>query len=132
MTKDIRWKQRFENFENAFRFLKSATERDSFDDLQAAGLIHSFEFTFELAWKTMKDYLQLMGTVTQSPREAIKQAFASAIIEDGHLWIEMLDQRNVLTHTYSKEQAKKSVETICHRYFVGIEQVYKKLKSLNQ
>lgn len=129
-NKDTRWKQRFENFENAYIFLKKAVEQEKYDDLQAAGLVQSFEFTFELAWKTLKDYLELQETSTQSPRDAIKAAFASNLITDGHLWIQMLDKTNELTHTYNDAQAKRAVDMIRNNYYSGIEQVYATLKSL--
>lgn len=129
MSKDIRWLQRFENFVKAFLFLEKAALRKEFDELQAAGLVQAFEFTFELAWKTLKDYLDFQGIIVRSPREAIKEAFAAGLIEDGHLWVNMLDKRNELTHTYNDVQAKKAIDIICHQYYPGIRQVYQTLKS---
>ena len=130
MKQDIRWKQRFQNFERAFIFLSKSCKLEFYDELQGAGLVQSFEFTFELAWKTLKDYLQDQGLETQFPREVIKQAFATQLIEDGTLWIEMLDKRNELTHTYNQEQAKRAVRTIRNNYFPPIEQVYQVMKKL--
>ncbi|MGA8164407.1 MAG: nucleotidyltransferase substrate binding protein [Waddliaceae bacterium] len=127
---DIRWKQRFQNFENAFIFLKKARSLSHYDELQAAGLVQSFEFTFELAWKTLKDYLEIQGLVVPYPREVIKQSFTTNLIEDGHLWIAMLDKRNELTHTYNEEQSKRAVKLIREDYFPALEQVYTKLKEL--
>jgi len=128
--KDIRWKQRFQNFEHVFIFLRKSCELEVYDELQGAGLVQSFEFTFELAWKTLKDYLQNQGLEVQFPREVIKQAFTAQLIENGTLWIEMLDKRNELTHTYNEEQAKKAVRTIRNNYFPQIEQVYQVMKKL--
>lgn len=130
MKKDIRWKQRFQNFENAFLFLKKACLLNAYDELQRAGLIQSFEFTFELGWKTLKDYLQDQGLEVEFPREVIKQAFSSHLIKEGTLWIEMLDKRNQLAHTYNEEQAKLAVHTIKEKYFSLLEQVYTTLKKL--
>lgn len=130
MTKDIRWKQRFQNFERAFIFLSKSCKLETYDELQGAGLVQSFEFTFKLAWKTLKDYLQHQGLEVQLPREVIKQSFATQLIKDGSLWIEMLDKRNELTHTYNQEQAFKAVQTIRNNYFKPIEQVYQTLKKL--
>lgn len=127
MNADIRWKQRFQNFEKAYLFLKQATERSSLDDLQAAGLIQSFEFTFELAWKTLKDYLESMGTTCRFPREVIKQAFQTELLQDGTLWLEMLEKRNELTHTYDEAHVKKSVDLIRNQYFPALKQVYEAL-----
>jgi nucleotidyltransferase substrate binding protein (TIGR01987 family) len=130
MKNDIRWKQRFQNFENSFLFLSRSSKLKEYDELQSAGLVQTFEFTFELGWKTLKDYLQSQGVEVQFPREVIKQAFSAQLIEDGALWIEMLDKRNELTHTYNREQAQKAVQLICRKYFCSIEQVYHKMKTL--
>ena len=128
MSQDIRWKQRFYNLEKAFLFLERAVSRDSFNELEAAGLVQCFEFTFELSWKTLKDYLIDQAFNVQSPRETIKQAFQSDYLENGHVWMEMLEQRNLLTHTYNEEQAKVAIDLICHSYFPALRQVYLFLK----
>lgn len=130
MEKDIRWKQRFQNFEKAFLFLKKATELEEYDELQGAGLVQSFEFTFELSWKTLKDYLQQQGLEVPFPRDVIKQSFAAQLIQDGAHWIQMLDKRNELTHTYNEEQAKRAIQLIRNQYFPLLEQVYNTLKKL--
>lgn len=127
MIEDIRWKQRFQNFERAFLFLKKSKELKKFDELQRAGLIQSFEFTFELAWKTLKDYLQMQGVEAPFPREVIKQAFAVGLIEDGALWLQMLDKRNQLTHTYNEKQAQSALNSIIEIYYPLMEKVYNKL-----
>ncbi len=130
MEKDIRWKQRFQNLERAFLFLQKATNLGTYDDLQGAGLVQSFEFTFELAWKTLKDYLEMQGISASFPREVIKQSFATNLIDDGHLWIKMLDKRNELTHTYNDEQARRAVEIIRNEYYPAIKQMYDTFKKL--
>lgn len=91
--------------------------------------MQSFEFTFELAWKTLKDFLTFEGTTCQSPRQTIQEAFAQGLIENGHLWIEMLNKRDELTHTYNQQQAEAAVNIIKHQYFAGLEQVYNTLIS---
>ena len=128
MSLDIRWKQRFHNFEKAFLFLEEATKQKSFNKLEAAGLVQSFEFTFELAWKTLKDYLNDQAFIVQSPRETIKQAFQSNYLQDGHIWMQMLEQRNLLTHTYNEEQAEAAIHIICNTYYPALHQVYLFLK----
>lgn len=130
MDKDIRWKQRFQNFERAFLFLKRGTELGTYDDLQKAGLVRSFDSTFELAWKTLKDYLFAQGLEIQFPREIIKHSFATRLIEDGTHWIQMLDKRNELTHTYNQEQAERAIQTIRNNYYPLLEQVYNTFKKL--
>ncbi len=124
MNPNIRWKQRFHNLTKAFLFLERATKQTSFNELEAAGLVQSFEFTFELTWKTLKDYLSEQAFVVLSPRDTIKQAFQSGYLKDGHIWMEMLEQRNLLTHTYNEEQAKAATKLICETYFPAIKQAY--------
>ncbi len=131
MSHDVRWIQRFDNLERAFLFLETACQQTVFTPLEAAGLVQSFEFTFELAWKTLKDYQNQQGVDVKFPRDTIKHAFKTELIQDGHLWIQMLDKRNELTHTYNEEQAKKAVEIIRNIYFPAISQVYRTLKGLS-
>ncbi len=99
-NKDIRWKQRFQNFEKAFNQLETAVSQlEALSDLEKEGMIQRFEYTFELAWKTLKDYLDQKNVEAKFPREVIKQAFKYEIIDNGSLWIEMLEQRNLMAHT---------------------------------
>ena len=132
MNKDIRWKQRFENFESAFMLLKEAFEKDidTMSDLEKEGVVQRFEYTFELAWKTLKDYLVYDGIVFDhiTPRRIIKQAFAARIVEDGQTWIDMLEQRNLMSHTYDKETFDGVIGNITQRYFTAVEQVFTWLK----
>lgn len=111
MSKDIRWKQRFQNFSKAFQLLREPVcrELDSFSDLEKGGIVQRFEITFELGWKTLKDYLVFSGvTVEQiTPRAVIKQGFASKIISDGQTWIDMLDRRNLFAHIYDESSSTK-------------------------
>ena len=100
MSADIRWKQRFSNYEKAFGELSAAVARGSYDKLSQAGLIQMFELVFELAWKTLKDKLEYDGLKANSPRDTIKIAFQNSYIQNGELWIEALDNRNLLAHTY--------------------------------
>jgi nucleotidyltransferase substrate binding protein (TIGR01987 family) len=129
MDKSIRWRQRFTNLENTFQFLQAGLKKESLDPYQEAGIIQSFEFTFELSWKTLKDFLESMGTNVVFARDAVKEAFAAQVIKDGHLWLEMLEKRNILSHTYNRQQATDAVHLIRKRYFPGLEQVYLELKS---
>ena len=129
--KDIRWKQRFQNFEKAFLFFEETVEKGSYTPLEIGGLVKAFEFTFELGWKTVKDYLYEQGIETKSPRDAIKEGFNSQIILDGHTWIDMMEKRNELSHTYNNEVAQHAEEIIRHTYYPAIDQVYQYFKELN-
>ncbi len=127
---DVRWKQRFQNFEKAFLFFEETVEKTSYTPIEVAGLVQAFEFTFELGWKTIKDYLYEQGIETSFPRAALKQAFNTKIIADGHAWIEMLEKRNELSHTYNETVAQNAIEIIKYKYYPSIEQVYQYFKQL--
>lgn len=132
MTDAIRWKQRFENFERAFLLLQEAFGNDpsEMSDLEKEGAIQRFEYTFELAWKTLKDYLVYNGVVFDpiTPRSVIKQAFAARIIKDGRTWIDMLEQRNVMSHTCDKESFEAVCDNISRHYLAALEQAFTWLK----
>lgn len=125
--KDIRWRQRFENFEKTFKLLEKYSKEETKSELEKAGIIQFFEITFELAWKVLKDYLEAQGFIVKSPRETIKQAFQIEIIEDGHLWIEALSKRNLTTHTYDEAFVEKFVEEIKQVYVPIFKTLYEKL-----
>ncbi len=124
---DVRWKQRFEHFTSAYQKLQHAMTAQSADihnDLYQMALIKIFEMTFELAWKTIKDYVNYQGLDVSLPREVIKQGFEKNIIIDGQLWIDMLQERNLLTHTYDEVRALQAIQKISQRYVKGIQQVH--------
>jgi len=122
---DIRWKQRFQNFKKAFQQFSDAVSCvDKLSVLEKEGMVQRFEYTFELAWKTLKDFLEAKNVDAKYPREVIKKAFEYEIIKDGETWLEMLEQRNLMTHTYSEEIFTKAVQMICGKYYPVIEQVY--------
>lgn len=127
---DIRWIQRFDNFEKSFKQLEDSLKREEYSLLEKAGVIQFYEITFELAWKTLKDYLEANNVVNKFPRDTIKSAFKYELIEDGELWLEMLEKRNIISHTYDEITSEKIFELIKNLYFFEIEKVYLKLKSL--
>lgn len=125
--KDRRWRQRFENFEKAYRVLEKYTNQSIKTELERAGLIQLFEMTFELSWKVLKDYLESEGYTVKSPRETIKLAFQMGVIEDGHIWLDALSDRNLTTHTYDEALAEKLVEEIKKKYYPELRKLYQKL-----
>lgn len=129
---DIRWKQRFRNFDRAYVLLRQAMERGpaALNPLEKEGVIQRFEYCFELAWKTAKDYMEESGFVfaTVTPRQVLKDAFAAKILPDGQAWIDMLDHRNLLSHTYDQASFEKAVEAIHARYLAAIGQLHEFLQ----
>ncbi|MHB8064174.1 MAG: nucleotidyltransferase substrate binding protein [Ruminiclostridium sp.] len=130
MKNDIRWKQRFQNFDRAFVLLRSAFEEkgiDEFSQLEQEGIIQRFEYTYELAWKTMKDYLQDNGITVLNeitPRSVIKEAYAAKIIKDGQVWIDMMLHRSILAHTYDFTKFQEVLKVIDERYLDAIEKFH--------
>ena len=125
--KEIRWKQRFENFEKTYKLLKKYSDKPICNELEKAGIIHFFEIAFELVWKVLKDYLENEGYMVKSPRETIKQAFQIGLIDNGHIWIDALADRNLTTHTYDEELASKMAIEIISLYLPELEKMYDKL-----
>ena len=105
MDKFIRFKQRMQNFEKAFSQFEKGVFIKNLSDLEKQGLIKSFEYTSELAWKSLKDYLESQNVDVSFPREVIKQGFHYELIDDGEIWLEMLNNRNLLVHTYDETKA---------------------------
>ena len=124
---DIRWKQRFQNFDKAFHRLERAVNivrQNPDNDLLQAGLIQTYEFTFELAWKTLKDYLESEGFTVPSPKATIRQAFQSGYIQHGDNWMKALNDRNLTTHTYDEDIANEVVYDIETTYFNLLKELH--------
>jgi nucleotidyltransferase substrate binding protein (TIGR01987 family) len=125
---DFRWKQRFQNFARAFVLLREALERGpgALSALEKEGTVQRFEYCFELAWKTLKDYLMESGVAISpvTPRQVIKDAFAAKLLDNGQLWMDMLVERNLLAHTYDKAVFDKAVEAIHARYLPALAAVH--------
>ncbi|KAB3534744.1 nucleotidyltransferase [Alkaliphilus pronyensis] len=125
--KDARWKQRFTNFEKSYNLLNQYINEPIETELERAGIIQFFEICFELSWKLMKDYLEAQELSVKSPRETIKQAFQIGLVDDGHVWIDALSDRNLTVHTYDEKLAKKMVDDITKVYFPELKKLYDKL-----
>ncbi|WP_333860239.1 nucleotidyltransferase substrate binding protein [Clostridium sp.] len=125
--KDVRWRQRFVNFQRSYKLLSKYINEPLETELERAGIIQFFEISFELSWKLMKDYLESQELYTKSPRETIKQAYQMGLIDDGHIWIDALSDRNLTVHTYDDRLAEKMVKDIVRIYFPELKKLYKKL-----
>lgn len=117
----------FNDFEKAIKNLKTATEVAE-DDLSIDGTIKRFELCYELAWKLMKEYLADLGIIVRSPREAFKQAFINDLIENEEAWFGMIEDRNLLVHTYTHEQSREIFERIKEEHVEELEKFYKIIK----
>lgn len=117
MEQKPRWQQRLEDFDNALERLKEALSVGNFNDLEKDGVIQRFEFTFELAWKTMKDFLEDQGFIDiASPKKVLQKAYAQNLFLEDTLWMQMLVDRNSVSHLYKQEMSNKVFENIKNKY----------------
>ncbi len=134
IMEDVRWKQRFSNYTQALQTLRRAVdlskERD-LSELEQQGLIQGFEFTHELAWNVLKDYLEEQGFVgIIGSKNATREAFRNGLIEDGESWMDMIKARNLTSHTYNMNLAANIVKDILSRFypaFADMEKLFSRL-----
>lgn len=139
MNDDIRWIQRFNNYKKALRQLEAAVilshERE-LSLLEKQGLIQAFEFTHELAWNMLKDYLEYQGNQDiKGSRDAIREAFKVGLITDGEMWMETIKARNITSHAYDEELVQSAFETIANDYitlFDTLSEVFDSLMKKEQ
>lgn len=126
-----RFEERKQDYSNAVDRLKEGLQEEE-TRLAIDGILHRFEFTFELAWKTLKDYLEYMGFTekTGSPREVIQSGFKQGIIEDGEAWIKMMLARNSLAHLYDEEESRKVYKSVKENYIVLLQDIKEKFEGL--
>ena len=121
MSEDIRWKQRFDNYQRALHQLTLAVElsrQRPLSDLEKQGIIQGFEFVHELAWNVLKDFLEYEGIQgIVGSRGAVREAFKRGLIEDGETWMDMIEKRNLSSHTYNLEIALTLVNAIINAYY---------------
>ncbi|MBI4778307.1 nucleotidyltransferase substrate binding protein [Candidatus Desantisbacteria bacterium] len=126
---DVRWKQRYDSFSKALGQLKEFIEKPHLNKFEKQGLIQCFEYTFELAWKTAKDYLEEEGFTIKSPRNAIQTAFQIQLISDGYIWIDALEKRNLMAHTYEEAVAEEAELMIRTKYYDMLCELFEHLAS---
>ena len=133
---DVRWHQRLVNYSRALVQLQKAValrQSRELSELEQQGLIQAFEFTHELAWKVMKDYLRSLGMEALiASRDSTRAAFAAELIHDGEAWMDMILSRNLSSHTYNLDIALKLVSSIAVRYaplLVAFEQKMREIQN---
>lgn len=124
-----RWLYRFDNYKRAFLLLREGVEFLSLRDLnqlEKEGLIQRFEYTWELAWKLLKDYLESTGIIldTITPATAIRGAFEAKIISNGDMWMMALDARNKMAHTYNLQTFEHVIEQIRVNFLSLFDELY--------
>ncbi len=135
-TLDVRWQQRLQSYSRAASLLEDALARgpDVLNTLEKEGTVQRFEFTLELGWNLLKDYLQASGVELPSVtlKSVVKAAFAARLIADGQTWIDMLQWRNALSHRYDEALLELGIGKICHEFlpeFVALRRKFAELAS---
>lgn len=149
MEKDIRWEQRFSNYNKAVDKLSQSVKyiqenfdaEESLDDeildeMIKEGLIQRFEYTHELAWNVMKDYAEYQGNPNiGGSRDATREAFQLKLVTNGHIWMDMITSRNKTSHTYNEETANEIYDKILKKYypaFIEFKNTMEEKRSGNQ
>lgn len=132
MSDDIRWKQRYDNYVRALHQMERAValrEQRALSELEMQGMIQGFEFTHELAWNLLKDYLEYEGIQGLiGSRSTVREAFKRELVEDGALWMDMIDKRNLSSHTYNLELAREIEVAIADRYLPAFQELKRRLE----
>lgn len=134
---DVRWIQRFDNFKRAFKRLSEASalaKQRELSDLERQGLIQAFEFTHELAWNTLKDFLTSRGAsaTLYGSRDATRAAFAAELIENGEVWMKMIQHRNESSHSYNDDVAAEIMEAVQTLYVPAFEAFLRRFRELEK
>jgi len=125
--KDQRIKQSLQNFEKALTQLKTAVEKNSLTELERSGAIQNFEYCYELCWKTLKKMAEGEGRSAPTPRKAFQYALEAGLIQNEKIWVEMILDRNLTTHTYDEKIAEKVYQNIREKYYSALELIFKTL-----
>ena len=129
MAEDIRWQQRFANYQLALQQLETFFEPPALNNREQQGLIKAFEYTFELAWNSLRDLLRSQGNSTLlGSRDTLREAFRLGLIEDGETWMLMIQDRNLTSHTYNRSTAEAIAANIVDRYLPCFKDLYARLQ----
>jgi nucleotidyltransferase substrate binding protein (TIGR01987 family) len=133
---DVRWRQRLHSFRKAFRRLSDAADlaaKRDLTELEQQGLIQAFEFTHELAWNVLKDYLQDQGYANLiGSKGATRTAFKNGLIEDGEAWMAMIESRNQTSHTYNEDLADEIATAVLTSYVLEFEKLQRRFAELEK
>ena len=135
-TQDVRWVQRLNSFSKAFAQLNEAvalSKQRQLSKLEEQGLIQAFEYTHEMAWNTLKDFLEERGVQNiYGSRDATREAFKVGLIENGEAWMKMIESRNLTSHTYNERTATKIVTAILRSYFAEFREFKNRMNQLKK
>lgn len=127
---DIRWQQRFQSFERALAVLTRTLVISQPNEAELLGQVQAFEFTFELAWKVLKDYLTAQEIPANFPRDVLKTAVQYELLADGEAWMNMLEKRNLMANTYDEARADEAAGLIQNAFYPAFRQLHTTLLNL--
>lgn len=130
-SKDIRWLQRLQNYRKALGQLQKFVEKEELSELEEQGLIKAFEYTYELAWQTLKDFLEYQGYMEiYGSRDTIRKAHELSLVSSGETWMDMLESRNRTSHTYNQEVADQICRAVRQDYYPEFRELQQTLSRL--
>jgi nucleotidyltransferase substrate binding protein (TIGR01987 family) len=131
LNEDLRWLQRFSNYNKALAQLEKFVQKGELSDMEEQGLIKAFEYTYELAWNTLKDYLEYQGILNMAgSRDVIREAYKANLISNGEQWMLMLSSRNLTSHSYNEDTADEIAYSVINVYFNLFKELQSKLEDL--
>lgn len=128
--KNAKAQQSLQNFKKALDSLNAAVLKSTLSELELAGAIQNFEFSYELSWKTLQKYGASLGRKIVSPREAFQFSLEAGQISDEKLWLDMIEDRNETVHTYDRDSAERIFKEIKDRYFQALSKLYNNLEKI--
>lgn len=129
---DVRWQQRFTNFCRALEQLELFFEPPALNAREQQGLVKAFEYTFELGWNSLRDLLRSRGNSAMllGSRDAIREAFSTGLIDDGPVWMAMVNDRNLTSHVYNRSTAEAITANISDSYLPAFRNLRTRLQQL--
>jgi nucleotidyltransferase substrate binding protein (TIGR01987 family) len=127
---DIRWKQRFANYRKALQQLGRFVEKQPLNELEQQGLVKAFEYTYELAWNTLKDFLDHQGiSGLVGSRDTFRKAISLNLVSDGRVWMQMIESRNKTSHTYNEITAREIADSVRSLYYPSFCELEQRLSA---
>ncbi len=131
---NIRWIQRYNNYKKALKQLEEVvelTKERKLSNLEKQGLVQVYEFTQELSWKVLKDFMQSRGTQDlYGSKDVVREAFKIGLIENGDIWMEMIKSRNLTSHTYDEATIEEIINLITDKYYYEFDKLNQKMDKL--
>ena len=129
MAEDIRWQQRFSNYNRALAQLETFADPPALNEREQQGLIKAYEYTFELAWNTLRDLLRSQGDTTLlGSRDTLREAFRLGLIDAGESWMLMIQDRNLTSHSYNRATADAIAAQVLNNYLPCFQQLSQRLR----